>query len=534
MQSMKWLTRMRTPLVSALIVAAAAAGLSACGSSSSNASTTVPTSHTLNLSFLQDPGQPPDPAVYYAGQGLILQDNVYDGLVQYAPNTPDRKIVPDLATSWTVSPDLQTYTFQLRQGVVFHDGTPFTSAAVGPSFARDAAVNGGPAYMAQAVASVQTPDPYTAVVTLTQPNSAFLDYLAAAYGPRMMSPTGLAAHAGSDNDQTYLQTHDLGSGPYTLTQAKVGVMYQVKSFPQYWGTKPYYTTVNLPVIDSFNTEQLEFNNGQIAAVLHDLTNQAIKSYQASSSVKVYTLPTLQSEYLYVNPSAGFLTTASNRKALLKAINLKQILADVYPGLGTVGTQIYPRNLVPAGMATQDNTYDPSVLKTLVASLPASQKAFTIGYDTSSPSDQLIASILTDTLDQVGLSVKSVGYQTGTIYGWSPPGTVPADAPDLLVEFIWPDAYNPYQWADIGWGPTGGVNIFHCVVPNITSQLNQAVATNDTALFGQVGDAAAATGCWQNMVNRSDVFVAQPWLKGLPQGHVVAYPYTVSLAALYPG
>lgn len=87
----------------ALVVAAAAAGLSACGSSSSNVSTTVPTSHTLNLAFLQDPGQPPDPAVYCAGQGLILQDNIYDGLVQYAPNTADRNIVPDLATSWTVS-----------------------------------------------------------------------------------------------------------------------------------------------------------------------------------------------------------------------------------------------------------------------------------------------------------------------------------------------------------------------------------------------------------------------------------------------
>jgi hypothetical protein len=72
------------------------------------------------------------------------------------------------------------------------------------------------------------------------------------------------------------------------------------------------------------------------------------------------------------------------------------------------------------------------------------------------------------------------------------------------------------------------------VPNIVDQLNQAVATDNTALFGQVGDAAAATGCWQNMVNRSDVFVAQPWLKGLPQGHVVAYPYTVNLAALHPG
>ncbi|HUA95407.1 MAG TPA: ABC transporter substrate-binding protein, partial [Acidimicrobiales bacterium] len=264
MRSTKWRLATLVAGVGCLGVVLCACGSSAPGTA---ATSSVPKSHTLTLSFLQDPGQPPDPAVYYAGQGLILQDNIYDGLVQYAPGTAQRVIEPDLATSWTVSSDDKTYTFQLRHGVVFHDGTPFTSAAIGPSFTRDVAVDGGPAYMAQAVASVQTPGPYTAVVNLTAPNGSFLDFLASAYGPRIYSPTGLAQHAGSDNDQTYLKTHDLGSGPYELTEADVGVKYQLKAFPQYWGKKPYYTTVNLPVIDSFNTEESEFNSGQLAAIL---------------------------------------------------------------------------------------------------------------------------------------------------------------------------------------------------------------------------------------------------------------------------
>ena len=80
-----------------------------------------------------------------------------------------------------------------------------------------------------------TPGPYKAVVELSQPNAVFLDYLASAYGPRMYSPSGLAAHAGKNNDQTYFQTHDLGTGPYVLTKAEPGVVYQMKAFPQYWG-----------------------------------------------------------------------------------------------------------------------------------------------------------------------------------------------------------------------------------------------------------------------------------------------------------
>lgn len=528
-----------------VLTAAGLAGCSSGGTSTSSPTTSastgpaaysgpVPTRHTLNLSFLQDPGQPPDPAVYYAGQGLILQDNMYDGLVQYQPGTADRVIEPDLATSWTVSADLKTYTFTLRQGVLFHDGTPFTSAAVAPSIARDAAVNGGPAYMAQAVASVTASTPSTVVITLSAPNSAFLDYLAAAYGPRIYSPTGLAAHAGTDHDQTYLLTHDLGSGPYMLTKAVVGVAYQLQAFPQYWGTQPYYTTINLPVIDDLNTEELEFQNGQIDGILHDLTTQAIAQFRSNSAYRVYELPTLQSEYAYINPNNGFLTSAANRVAVMKAINLQQIVNSVYKGRGTVATQVYPRNLVPAGDASQSTiTYNPAVLQKIVSGLPGSQKSFTVGYDNGSPDDALIAEIIADELSAAGLNVKSVGYPTSEIYNWSPPSS-PAGAPDLLIEYIWPDAYDAYQWAHIALDPNGGINYLHCDVPGSSANLAQAVASNDAALFGKVGDTALQQGCLLNMVDSNDTFVVQPWLQGIVQGHVVAAPNSENLAGLHPG
>ncbi|MGD0880903.1 MAG: ABC transporter substrate-binding protein, partial [Acidimicrobiales bacterium] len=152
------------------LVTLLATALAACGSSgSSSTSTSYPTSHTLQLSFLQDPGQPPDPDVYYAGEGLLLTRNLYEGLVKYQSGTASRVIVPSLATSWAISNGGSTYTFQLRKGVLFHDGTPFTSAAVAPSFARRTAVDGGPAYMVAGVTSVQTPSPYTVVINLNAP-----------------------------------------------------------------------------------------------------------------------------------------------------------------------------------------------------------------------------------------------------------------------------------------------------------------------------------------------------------------------------
>ncbi|MGO4430132.1 ABC transporter substrate-binding protein, partial [Streptomyces sp. MCAF7] len=70
---------------------------------------------------------PPDPDINYDGPGLNIIQNTYEGLVKYEDGTGTAKIVPALASAWKVSKDGLTYTFTLRDGVTFHDGTPLTS-----------------------------------------------------------------------------------------------------------------------------------------------------------------------------------------------------------------------------------------------------------------------------------------------------------------------------------------------------------------------------------------------------------------------
>lgn len=533
-----------TPILA--VAAAATTVLAGCGTSSSpsaaasSASSAAPkdfpTSHVLTLSFLQDPGQPPDPDVYYAGEGLLLTRNLYEGLVQYQPGTAEKKIIPSLATSWTQSSDGLTYTFQLRQGVTFHDGTPFTSAAVEPSFARRAAVNGGPAYMVAGVASVTTPGPYTVVIKLKQPDSAFLDYLASAYGPVMESPTALAAHAGTDHDQTWLQTHDVGTGPYTLTQAKVGVSYQLQAYPGYWGAKPYYTTVNLPVIDDLSTEEIQFNNGQLAGILHDLTTTAAVQYQHSAKVRSYELPVLENETVYVNEYKGAFTSQPFRKAFLGAINIPAIVAGIFPGgRATVPTQLAPAHLLPAQYGKQNVTYDPAALKKAVAALPSGQKSITIGYDTGAPDDQLIAEQIGAQLQADGLTSKVVGYETSSIYGWigSTSSAASNATPNLLVDYMWPDGDNPYLYTHITFDPTGGLNYLTCNIPGIAAIDAQAGATGSLSLFNQVSDMAVASGCFLNVADKNDTMVFQPWMQGVAQAHVIGAPESLLLSKLYP-
>ena len=525
--------------LSVTVVTLAAVLLAACGSSSSSGSSSTsssyPTSHTLQLSFLQDPGQPPDPDVYYAGEGLLLTRNLYEGLVKYQPGTAARVIQPSLATSWTVSNGGSTYTFQLRQGVTFHDGTPFNSAAVEPSFARRTAVNGGPAYMVAGVSSVQTPSPYSVVINLSAPNTAFLDYLASSYGPVMESPTALAANAGSDNDQTYLQTHDVGTGPYTLTQAKVGVSYQLQAYPGYWGKKPYYTTVNIPVIDNLSTQEIQFNSGQLAGILHDLTTPAVAQYRSNSKASFYSLPVIEEEGVYLNENTGFLKSQSDRQALLQAVNVKSIVAAVFPGRATVPTQALPSGLLPKGYGTQNITYNTSALASVVSKLPADQKSFTVGYDSGAPDDQLVAEQIAAELQALGLTTKVVGYQTSEIYGWvGNAQSAASQGPNMLVYYVWPDGYNAYLWNHITYDSTGGLQYLTCSVPGVDAVDTQAVTTGSNTTYDQAVQSAVKEGCWMNVANRNDAMVFQPWMKGVTDAHVVAMPWALLLNQLYPG
>jgi peptide/nickel transport system substrate-binding protein len=525
------MTRFRTL---AVIGAVTALALSGCGGSDSGGGTpnAAPIDKVLHLSFLQDPGQPPDPDIYYAGQGLLLTTNTYEGLLQYKAGTEKAELEPLLATEWTASPDNKVFTFKLREGVKFHDGTPFTSAAVKASFDRRSAVNQGPAYMVADIESVTTQGDYGVTVTLKAPNSAFLDYLACPYGPRMLSPEGLTKNAGGDNAQTYLTNHDLGTGPYTLTAAEVGSKYELAAFGDYWGAKPYFEKVELPVITDVSAQQLQFNNGQVAAILHDLPSSAVQSYLDNKSFANYSLPTQMSNYLYINPRKGMMTDVKNRNAVLQAIDVDELVKQTYFGRGEVASQIYPSNMMASEFGKQSVTHDPSVLTGLAGGLSADQKTVTVGYDSSNPDNQLISNLIQTQLAAAGLTAKVQAYPTSEIYGWV--GSDGQSAPEIMAYLGWPDAPSPYTWGHISWDADGGLNFFGCSAPPVTEALTRGLPTGADADFSAAGVEAVKTGCWLNIADVNDFMVAQPWLKGVEQAHVVTNPNSLRLAALSVG
>jgi peptide/nickel transport system substrate-binding protein len=235
-----------------------------------------------------------------------------------------------------------------------------------------------------------------------------------------------------------------------------------------------------------------------------------------------------SEYLYINPTKGFLTSQANRTALLKAINVDSVVKQVYFGRGTKAQQVYPSNMMPAQYAPQSITFDTSALTSTLGSVASGEKTITIGYDSSQPDSQIVANLISAELAPVGLTVKVQSYPTSQIFGWI---SDPKGAPDMLATPGWPDAPSPYTWGHISFDADGGLNYLHCSTPSATALYAKALASGTNQDYSDAAEAAFGTGCWLNLVNITDFMVAQPWLKGVANAHEVSAPNTVLLANL---
>jgi peptide/nickel transport system substrate-binding protein len=503
-------------------------------SSPAAAASSVLTSHTLHLAFGADM-QVPDPDIFYEIEGNAVMSSIYEGLVQYANGST--KIVPSLATAWTVSPDGMTYTFTLRTGVTFHDGTPFNSAAAAFSFSRRTGVNSAPAYMLADVTSTATPDPQTFVVHLDKPVSAFLDYLAAPYGPKMVSPTLVQANevGGNPGDwaQGYLKTHDAGTGPYQISDFVPGSHYTLTAYPGYWGTKPYYTSIDINIVPDISTQEIELQNGQLSMSLHGLPVNAVSTFNSNPSFVVKEFPVQLKSMLYVNPNVGIFKSAAVRTALRSAINKKAIVASVYGNqLATVSTQAYPVGEFPKNLALDNPTYDPSKL-TAALKKASGSKTVTLAYSTDDPNNQRVAEFVQTELSAAGLNVSLHGVPIAQAFNYA--STPASQVPNLFIWTVNPDDSHPDSWIRIFSNTNGSLNELHGSVPAADQLMDAGLHSTDPATiqkdYAQAGTLVANSGEWISIADVRDTVVG-------PKGMVGFYTQppmadTVMLGLLHP-
>ncbi len=178
-----------------------------------------------------------DPAIVYDGAGALVMRAAYEGLVRMkGESTTDFEGV--LATSWTSNANKTVWTFHLRHGVLFHDGTPFNAGAVKFLVTRTMAVNQAPAFILgqfMTPASVKVLDPYTVRFDLKAPAPRLLYAMASQWGNWIISPTAIMKHTvHNDHGTAWLATHEAVTGPYMFSEVVPNQSVTMVKFPQYW------------------------------------------------------------------------------------------------------------------------------------------------------------------------------------------------------------------------------------------------------------------------------------------------------------
>jgi peptide/nickel transport system substrate-binding protein len=239
-----------------------------------------------------------DPARDASNNGRYILKSVYDTLTTFKPKLVNGKLTypngaapqPWLAQSYSVDKSGKVWTFKLRRGVVFSDGTPLTSDDVVFSLRRVQNVKGTPAFFTAGFTSVTNPDKYTVKIATKNPDPA-VPYLLVepAMGvvnsavAKQHGATDAANASTADKAQDYFDHNSLGSGPYMYkTFSTTGDTVLVRN-PKFWGKQPFYDQIVFQNVTP-ETARLNLLSGQ-ADFARSLTAQQVKGLP--SSVKVY-------------------------------------------------------------------------------------------------------------------------------------------------------------------------------------------------------------------------------------------------------
>jgi peptide/nickel transport system substrate-binding protein len=307
---------------------------------SGNVQESLVSQSTLTYILANEPGNI-DPQISTEDETATILRQIYDTLVYRDP--VQQTIVPGLATQWTISPDNLTYTFSLRQDVVFHDGNRFDAQAVAQNFERIAKLklttSRASLLLSKYYAGYEVVDDFTISFKLTQPYAPFLDAFSQPY-LGISSPTALTQYSSNR-----YQFHQIGTGPFVLVDYIPGNRIILHRNPNYkWGPSFYSPTTE----DSVNDIEFEFvpnakqrldaiNGRDVNVVTTSLLPSDARSLTVNPNVQIFPAKVSgQPLQFFMNTSRFPTDNLAFRQALLYSANRNFILDTVLQRFSSIG------------------------------------------------------------------------------------------------------------------------------------------------------------------------------------------------------
>ena len=285
----------------------------------------------------------------------VVYSNIYEGLTRFAA---DGSVIPGLAERWDISEDGLGYTFYLRQGVKFHDGSDMNAADVVFSLDRARAEDSTNAQkgLFAAIASVEALDELTVQVTLSQPTGAFLFNMA--WGDAVILP--------EEATEDQLKTAPNGTGAFVFGNWVQGDQITLNRNPNYWGTPAMLESATIKYISDPSAAYAALMAGDIDAFPVFPAPENLAQFAADPRFSVIVGSTEGETILAMNNAQPPLDNVLVREAIAHAIDRQAIIDGAMFGYGTpIGTHFAPHNPDYVDLTGMSN-YDPERARALLA------------------------------------------------------------------------------------------------------------------------------------------------------------------------
>ena len=366
-----------------------------------------------------------DPALVDDGESSKPIVQMYEGLTQFGDSNTE--VEPCLAESWEISDDGLPYTFKLKQGVKFHDGTDFNAEAVKYNIDRQTINKTEDMLYADFVygdvAECNVIDDYTVEIKLTKASTPFLNNLAMSLGAPMVSPT--ACEAAGNN----LNEAPCGTGPYKFVRWDKNEAVVLERFDDYWGDKGVSKEIVFRTITDNSARVVALTNGEVD-IIDGIDANVVDQITAAGCLLNKT-EGMNINYLAYNTER--ITDPEVRKALSQAVNVPELVQSLYRGYASQATSILPSFMPGYSADVTQTEYNPEEAQKVLADKGVTELhmlAYTNPRPYNTATGQTLAEALQGYWSKVGITCTIDAYDWTTykekigtgdydvcLYGW---------------------------------------------------------------------------------------------------------------------
>ncbi len=427
---------------------------------------------------------------YDPGSGFVLA-GIYEGLIRQVGGD-GIELEPLLAESWEPNADAGSWTFHLRPGVTFQDGTPLTAEAARASFVRQMTLNLAPANVLGRFLSspeqIVAVDERTLRFDLDRPSTTFEAAIAAPFGASIMNVAAAMQHeVDGDLGHTWCQIHadGLGTGPYQLKSFDLESAAVLERYDGYWGgwTGNHFDSVVIRVVAEAETRRELIEQGDIDMV-QNIGLDSVADLEQNPDLVVDRQTDMTVRYLAITQTEPLLAPAA-RQALCWAFPYTEVLQGVWRGYAQPAHGAVSPNTYGFSPTTSTFTTDLEKARALLmeAGVPDGTKIWTV-VAMGATIVQTIAELFQYNLQQIGIQmdIEVMDYSSYVNMAY---GDLPAEErPNLFPVFWDPDYDDAWSqlWPLVSCDAWQSGNAGHYCNDQVEALLHSANDTTDAEAY----------------------------------------------------